>query len=59
MCQSMPYFMKNKKWYYEDNENEPHFRLTDKAPPKAVESYEEFYAEIHMTDDDGEPLCFD
>jgi hypothetical protein len=40
----MPYFMTNKEWYYYD-EVEEMFKLTDKAPPEAVKSYEEFYAE--------------
>lgn len=40
----MPYFMTNEEWYYYD-EVEEMFKLTDKAPPEAVKSYEEFYAE--------------
>lgn len=39
----MPYFFINKKWYYYD-EKEEKYKLTDKAPKKAVESYEEFYS---------------
>ncbi|WP_278847976.1 hypothetical protein [Megamonas hypermegale] len=46
-----PYFMKNKKWYYFDEENfcykldEENFcyKLTDRAPRKAIESYRKFY----------------
>lgn len=37
-----PYFMENKDWYYYDEEAGI-FKLTDKAPQKAIESYEEFY----------------
>jgi hypothetical protein len=37
-----PYFMSNKEWYYFDEE-EFCYKLTDKAPKEAVESYEEFY----------------
>ena len=40
----MPYFMKNKNWYYYDAK-EGIFKLTDKAPKKAIESYKEFYKE--------------
>lgn len=38
----MPYFMENKGWYYFDYDNK-RFMLTDEAPPKAKESYKEFY----------------
>ena len=48
--QSMPYFMQNKVWYYFDEENFC-YKLTDKAPPKAIESYKEFY--------DDEPIEID
>lgn len=37
------YFLKNKDWYYYDKEAHK-MRLTDKAPKKAIESYEEYYA---------------
>lgn len=37
-----PYFMKDKSWYYFDEE-EFKYKLTDKAPQKAIESYKEFY----------------
>lgn len=40
----IPYFMKNKEWYYYD-EQEEIYKLTDKAPLKAIESYKEFYEE--------------
>ena len=42
-----PYFMKNKDWYYFDKD-EFKYRLTDKAPDKAKESYDEFYNELNM-----------
>lgn len=38
----MPYFMTNEDWYYYDDEEEI-FKLTDKAPKEAIESYIEFY----------------
>lgn len=42
MLQSKPYFMENEEWYYHDKKKNKYF-LTDKAPKKAVESYNEFY----------------
>lgn len=43
-----PYFMQNKEWYTFD-EVEFKYKLTDKAPPKAVESYNEFYDLLDST----------
>lgn len=37
-----PYFMKNKEWYYFD-EKDFIYKLTNKAPKEAIESYKEFY----------------
>ena len=37
-----PYFMKNKEWYYHDKK-EWKYKLTNKAPKKAIESYNKFY----------------
>lgn len=37
--------MKNEEWYYFDAD-EFCYKLTDKAPKKAVESYKEFYKTI-------------
>ena len=37
-----PYFMTNKEWYYFDRK-EFRIKLTDKAPEKARQSYEDFY----------------
>lgn len=51
MEQEMPYFMKNPKWYYHDAK-EFCYKLTDEAPPKAVESYKEFY-EVHVSIDEN------
>lgn len=51
----MPYFMENEDWYYHD-EKEWKFKLTDKAPPKAVESYNEFYKEIDKIYEDNEDI---
>ena len=44
-----PYFMTNKDWYYiNDDEDDVDYgyKLTDKAPPEAVESYKKFYEEL-------------
>ena len=41
-----PYFMENKEWFYFDG-NSFEYKLTEKAPPKAVESYKEFYANVY------------
>ena len=41
MCVN-PYFLKKEEWYYFDEE-EGIFKLTDKAPKKAIDSYNEFY----------------
>jgi hypothetical protein len=38
----MPYFMENKEWYEYDFDLGICV-LTDKAPPKAVKSYKDFY----------------
>lgn len=37
-----PYFMTNEEWYYHDPV-EHKYKLTEKAPKKAVESYKKFY----------------
>lgn len=37
-----PYFMNDPSWYYFD-EKEWKYKLTDKAPPDAIESYNAFY----------------
>lgn len=42
MLLDRPYFMTNKEWFYHD-EKEEKYKLTDKAPKKAIESYTEFY----------------
>lgn len=42
----MPYFMENEKWFYFDI-SEKKYKLTDKAPKKARESYKEFYSEVY------------
>lgn len=43
---SIPYFLTNQEWYKEVplDENDRGYVLTDKAPPEAIESYNEFYS---------------
>lgn len=50
MDQPEPYFMKNNEWYYHD-EKEFCYKLTEKAPPEAVKSYEEYYADDDYFDE--------
>ena len=47
-----PYFMENKEWYEFDFDKRK-FVLTNKAPEKAKESYEEFYKELNNANIDG------
>ena len=42
----MPYFITNEEWYYFDYQKRK-FVLTDKAPKKARESYDEYYKEVN------------
>ena len=47
---AMPYFMTNEEWYTVDpNDDDRGYKLTDKAPQEAIDSYNEFY-------DDSVPL---
>ena len=48
MIQDVPYFMEDESWYYYDW-NEMKYKLTSKAPQKAIESYKEFYKELEST----------
>jgi hypothetical protein len=41
----MPYFMTNEEWYYFDYKSRK-YMLTDKAPKKAKDSYEQYYKEV-------------
>ena len=45
--------MKNKDWYYFD-ESEFCYKLTEKATPEAVQSYDDFYEEKVVKDENGE-----
>jgi len=44
MDYEVPYFIMNDEWYYYDEEEEI-YKLTDKAPKEAIESYNKFYSE--------------
>ena len=40
----MPYFLKNEEWYtIDENDDDRGYKLTDKAPQEAIDSYNEFY----------------
>lgn len=47
MMQMPPYFMKDEEWYYFDRKEWKYF-LTDKAPKKAIDSYNEYYRNVQM-----------
>ena len=56
-----PYFMKNPEWYtveywYNSKTGKTKYKLTDKAPPEAVESYKEFMKQMN---DKGTPVYKD
>lgn len=48
MMRTRPYFLTNPEWYTFDEEKFKYI-LTEKAPPEAIESYKEFYAEVTET----------
>ena len=52
MIYDEPYFMKNKEWYYFD-EDAFMYKLTDKAPQKAIDSYKEYYADVYVGSEKG------
>ena len=48
----LPYFMKKDDWYYFGDDDKYH--LTEKAPPKAVKSYEKFAKTNYTIDKNGD-----
>ena len=48
-----PYFLENDNWFYFDEEDWC-FKLTDKAPKEAIESYIDFYSEEIEVDENGD-----
>lgn len=51
MIADMPYFMENEAWYYFDYDKR-RYELTDKAPKEAIESYEKFYKQLEIYNND-------
>lgn len=49
MKATLPYFMSNNEWFIYDEEI-GECRLTDKAPPEAIKSYEEEMKTIFSKD---------
>ena len=45
-----PYFLENEEWYTINEGEGRGYLLTDKAPKKAVESYNKFYKELELND---------
>ena len=43
--ENKPYFLTNDEWYYYDMDS-GRYKLTDKAPQKAIDSYKEYYKEL-------------
>lgn len=48
-----PYFLTNKEWYYYDVKSGM-YKLTDKAPQKAIDSYKKFYKLLNNDSKDAE-----
>lgn len=46
MMLEKPYFMEHEEWYYFD-EKEFCYKLTEKAPKEAIESYNKFYETLN------------
>lgn len=46
MTLTKPYFMENEEWYYFD-EDSFMYKLTDKAPKEARDSYKEYYKDVY------------
>lgn len=43
MFVDMPYFMNDESWYRITSQEDRLYKLTEKAPPDAIKSYEEYY----------------
>lgn len=48
-----PYFLKNKNWFYYDEE-EMKYKLKKDAPAEAIKSYNDYYRQIDAQYEDGE-----
>lgn len=57
MLLEKPYFLTNKDWYVENvpkflgGISKRQYTLTNKAPKKAIESYEKYYKELEKEQD--------
>ena len=51
----MTYFLENEEWYkeYRDERGRLKFKLTDKAPQKAVDSYNEYYEDLKYAEENN------
>lgn len=49
MTMNKPYFMKKEEWFYYDQEEFFAFRLTNKAPSEAYESYRNYLNDSLIT----------
>ena len=58
MLLDMPYFLTNKEWYIEvdkkpsflGGKKQRRYKLTDKAPQKAIDSYNHYYELLEELD---------
>ena len=49
----MPFFLTNDEWYVVDPDDDDYgYKLTDKAPQEAIDSYNEFYDGTVALDDE-------
>lgn len=53
-----PYFMTNEEWYILDDVT-GEIKLTEKAPPEAVESYKKYMKQIEEMEEEMYPLFDD
>ena len=52
---AMPFFMTNEDWYTVDPEDDERgYKLTDKAPQEAIDSYNEFYSGSVKLDEEAQ-----
>lgn len=53
----MPYFMTNEEWFFLDAEKRKYV-LTEKAPEKAKNSYEQYYKELSEHSESEEDVIY-
>ncbi|MBS6626374.1 MAG: hypothetical protein KH274_02760 [Veillonella sp. oral taxon 780] len=51
----MPYFLENEEWYTEhrDERGRLKFKLTEKAPKKAIDSYKEYHEMLKYAEENN------